>query len=227
VKGNENILNISNVPVSTDSHETSNLVPSEDTDFGSDISRGVVPEGKLYNHKNIEKHVAKASEQSKLDKDKHTHVAKSESSQRGLLRIHPDKSDHGNQQQRHRGGLLFIDTTAIKSTTSNAKRPKGRGEYSRTAPLKEGNQSVSLWNPDNIPSRLTTTGVVYDRPKIALTAEDVLREVNAAHQEIQAIERRLKSIYERPENGVDLSRNQTRTSSVLKDPAEYCKIHRE
>jgi hypothetical protein len=225
-KANQNISNISAVPISTGSHETSNLVRSEDTDFGSDITRGVVQEGKLYNHKNTEKPgVAKASEQSKLKKDKDMLAPNSESSQPGLLRIHPHKSDAGNHQQRHRGGLLLIGSAAIKSTPSNVKAPKGRGEYSRVAPVKD-NQSVSLWNPDNIPPRLTTTGVVYDRPKVVLSAEDILREVKAAHQEIQAIEGRLTSIYEQPENGVDLSRNQSRTS-FPNNPGEYCKIHRE
>ena len=42
-------------PVSNDSHDTNNLIRSEDTDFGSDISRGAVHEGKLYSYRLVEK----------------------------------------------------------------------------------------------------------------------------------------------------------------------------
>jgi hypothetical protein len=204
------------------------LIRSEGTDFGSYISRGAVQEGRLYNHKQLEK-----SHSPPKPRDPKPQAppppAEEKPQPRGLLRIQPRKLEPPKQAPGHRGGLLFIDTNAIKSTSNNkpTKQRPSQSEYKRDAvPLRKEpeSQARSIWNPDNIPH---PEAMLHDGPKYDVSAEDILREVKAAYQEIQNLERKVESIYDSQADGVDIPRIQSRSQN---DPivwTKYCKTHNE
>lgn len=212
---------------SATSHDSMNLMRSEDTEFGSYISRGAVQEGRLYNHKQIEK---LQSPPKPRDPRPQPPPAEEKPQPRpgGLLRIQPGKLEPPKPAPQHRGGLLFIDTNAIKST--NNRGPKQRGnqsEYKRDAiPLRKEPESQprTVWNPDNIPP---AEKMLHDGPKFEISAEDILREVKAAYQEIQNLERKVESIYDSQADGVEMSRIRSRSQNDPVTWTNYCKTHNE
>jgi hypothetical protein len=225
-------------PVSTDSHDSMNLIRSEDTDFGSDISRGAVQEGRLYNHKQPEKPLQTKS-RGPQNLEIRPQEENAERQPRGLLRIQPSK---GDQQQpppapapAHRGGLLFIPGGAIKSNINTSKPTKPRNnqssEFNRNVvPLRKepDTQTRAMWNPDNIALRPSSTAMSHSGPRYVLTSDDILREVKTAYQEIQSLERKIKAIYESEDNELEIMRRKRQPA-----PAEeiswstYSKIHKE
>jgi hypothetical protein len=231
-------------PGSTQSHDTGNLIQSEGTDFGSDISRGAVREGRLYNHKTNEKLAmnSRARENQQSPRVKHVDVEKPEQSQRGVLHIQPVKLDPPKppppQQPAsgHRGGLLFIGN-AIKPTTNHNnnnkttktnKPPPQRGnEFNRNAvPLRKDAEPSSarvIWNPDNI----STNAVAYGGPPLKLTSEDVLRQVKSAYQDIQTLERKVKSFHDSQDDTHEMTRLERRPTTEGVTWSSYAKTHRE
>lgn len=230
-------------PESTQSHDTGNLIQSEDTDFGSDISRGAVREGRLYNHKTNEKQAATSRQRENQRSPRVKPIdEKPEQPQRGVLRIQPGKLDppkpppQQTQQQQtsgHRGGLLFIGNAIKPSTTKNTtkqnKAPPARSnEFNRNAvPLRKDAATEPsprvVWNPDNIsPHTLSHSG-----PPLKLTSEDILREVKSAYQNIQALERKVKSFYESEDDTREMTRLEQRPTTDGVSWSAYAKTHRE
>lgn len=223
-------------PVSNDSHDTSNLIRSEDTDFGSDISRGAVQEGRLYSYKPPPNPFnPKPREQQKPER--RPQEEKSEQPQRGVLRIQPGKLDQAKQQPPgHRGGLLYIDSNAIKSTNNNTKpktKPRGNqsSEFNRNVvPLRNELESQArvVWNPDNIPSRISPNTISsHNGPRLKMTSDDVLREVKAAYQQIENLERKIRSTYDSQDEGLEMARTQRRPASDAVSWTAHTKTHRE
>ena len=228
-------------PGSTQSHGTGNLIQSEDTDFGSDISRGAVREGRLYNHKTNEKLAmnSRARENQRSPRVKPVDGEKPEQPQRGVLRIQPAKLEPPKpqppQQQTsgHRGGLLFIGN-AIKPTTnhnnnnSKQNKPPPRGnEFNRNAvPLRKDAEPSStrvIWNPDNI----STNTLAHGGPPLKFTSEDVLREVKTAYQGIQTLERKVKSLHDSQDDIHEMTRLERRPTTEGVSWSSYAKTHRE
>ena len=224
-------------PISNDSRDTMNVIRSEDTESGSDISRGAVREGKLYNYKPIEKTMThKPRENQKPEAP--PQEEKSEQPQRGVLRIQPAKPDQQKQSQQpsgRRGGLLFIDTNAIKSTGKNNKATKPRGnqanpEFNRNAVLlrkEPDSQPPEIWNPDNISAQSSADTMSHGGPQYKLTPEDILREVKFAYQEIQSLERKVKPLYDAQDDSLDMPRLQRRTTANEISWTTHSKLHRE
>jgi hypothetical protein len=221
-------------PGSNDSHDTNNLIRSEDTDFGSDISRGAVHEGKLYSYRPVEKSSGpKNREYQKLEP--RSQEDKPEQPQRGLLRIQPTKTDQEKQQQPgHRGGLLFIGANALKSTnnTNNTKPTKPRintsSEFNRNiVPLRkepEPQQRVA-GNPDNIPSRISPNASSGQR--LVMTPDDILREVKVAYQGIETLERKVNISYDSQNERLEVARMQRRPTCDAVPWTAYSKTHKE
>ena len=152
---------------------------------------------------------------------------KPEQPQRGLLRIQPTKPDQAKQQQPgHRGGLLFIDTNALKSTnnTNNPKPTKPRintsSEFNRNVvPLRkepepqqqhQQQQQRVVWNPDNISSRISPNAPGGRR--LVMTPDDILREVKVAYQGIETLERKVNILYDSQNERLEMARMQRRPS---------------
>jgi hypothetical protein len=213
-------------PHSNNSHGSTNLIRSEDTDFGSDISRGAVNEGRLYNHKKADKPVGlKWRGQAKPDIRPAQDVPVTVP-QRGVLRIQPGKIEQGKQPQQpqqpqqHRGGLLNINTGASKPSILKANKPRGNQhtEFTKNIVLL-GKQKESQLpaSPKSKP---------HEGPAYVLTSDDVLHEVKTAYQEIQTLERKIKSMYENSPDD-DTPRNRRRPSTDAKTWSTYSKSHKE
>jgi hypothetical protein len=69
--------------------------------------------------------------------------------------------------------------------------------------------------------------MLHDGPKFEISAEDILREVKAAYQEIQNLERKVESIYDSQADGVEMSRIRSRSQSDPVTWTKYCKTHNE
>jgi hypothetical protein len=217
-----------------------NAIPSEDTNFGSDISRGAVQEGRLYNHKQADKSpTIKARDQQKAS-TRQVDDNSQPRAQRGLLRIQPTKAEKAEQPKQepgHRGGLLFIDTTAIKSTPNNNKPTKTRGknnqssDFQRNAvPLRKEQESNprSTWDPLIDSSEPNT--IIRDGPKYVMTSEKILSEVKSAYEEIQKLERKIETIYESQDDVLEAPRMERRPRAdavTWSAWTTYSKTHKE
>jgi hypothetical protein len=217
-------------PASNDSHESTNLIRSEETDFGSDISRGAVREGRLYDHKKVEKSfTSKPREQTKPDARS---AQDGPTPQRGVLRIQPGKVDQGKPS--HRGGLLLIDTKTTNNKTTKPRGNQNSTEFNRNVVLlrkeKDPKPKGVIWNPDNIPSHVTHSQSPTLKPHVGqnyvLTPDDILHEVKSAYQEIQTLERKVKSLYEDVDD-MDLPRIQRRPSTDASTWSVYSKTQKE
>jgi hypothetical protein len=228
-------------PASIDSNDTANLIRSEDTDFGSDISRGAVREGVLYSYRPTASPLVPKSRpdhQQKSDSRPPQEEKSEKAQQRGVLRIQPGVLDQPKQQPPgHRGGLLFIDSNAIKSTANNNTKsvaPRGyqSSEFNRNVvPLRketEQPQTRMVWNPDSIPTRISpNTMSLHSGPRLILTPDEILREVKRAYQDIQNLERKIKAIYDSQDEGLEIARMQRRTTSDTVSWSTYSNTHRE
>jgi len=237
-------------PASNDSRDTTNLMQSEDTNFGSDISRGIVREGKLYNYQAHEKPVSKArehkSEGLRLPEDK------TEGQMRGVLQIQPVKPEAKQQQGKqattamgHRGGLLFIDTSAIKSSGNNANTGSGGGkttkqqrapnhssEFKRNAvPLKKDPIPESQQpRPDReaVSPRIPSHPIsLHSGPQLVLTPQDIQREVKTTYREILNLEAKVKSLYGSADDMLETTRLHRRSTHEVVLWTTYCNLHRE
>lgn len=216
-------------PASAASHDSMALIRSEDTDFGSYISRGAVQEGRLYNHKQVEKSHSPPKPRESKPQAPPPAEEKPQPRPGGLLRIQPRKVEPPKAAPGHRGGLLFIDTNAIKSTNNNkaTKQRQNQSEYKRDAvPLRKEpeSQARAVWNPDNIPH---PEAMLHDGPKYDVSAEDILREVKSAYQEIQNLEHKVESIYDSQADGADIPRIRSRSQNDPVVWTKYCKTHNE
>lgn len=219
-------------PISNDSRDSVNLIHSEDTDFGSDISRGAVKEGRLYNYREPEKHkFAKPREPSRPEP--RLQEEKTEQPQRGVLRIQTGttqgKTDSSKQPSGHRGGLLRIDSNALRSGAPPKNKHRGgqQSEFNRKGVLlrrDQESQNRSVWNPedDDSPPEMLHEGRQY-----VLSAEDILAEIKSAYQEIQALERKIKATYESQNDGLEIARIQRRPSTDSTSWSAYAKFHTE
>jgi hypothetical protein len=229
---------ISRPPAFNDSHDSMNTIPSEDTNFGSDISRGAVQEGRLYNHKQVEKSPTLKPRDRKSAGVRQVHDKPQAQPQRGLLRIQPTKpeeTEKSKQESGHRGGLLFIDTSAIKpAQTSKSTKPPGQNnqlsEFKRNVVVlrKEAEgQPRTTWNPDNVPASWAADSMLRDGPKYVLTPEDILHEVKLAYQEIQILERKVETTYESQDDGMEIPRTQLRPHADGGSWSAYSSMHKE
>ena len=237
-------------PASDDSRDTTSLIRSEDTNFGSDISRGVVREGKLYNYQTHEKLVSKArehkSEGVRLSEEK------TEGQTRGVLRIQPVKSEVKQQEAKqstpatgHRGGLLFIDTNALKSSGNNANNNPGGGKSTKKQraanPSSEFNRNAVPLRKDPMPEsqqpcpdgeamspRIPSHPIsLHSGPQLVLTSDDIQCEVKATYREILNLEAKVKSLYGSADDMLETTRLQRRSTHEAVLWTTYCNLHRE
>jgi hypothetical protein len=220
-----------------DNHDSMNTIPSEDTNFGSDISRGAVQEGRLYNHKQVEKSPTLKPRDRKSAGVRQVHDKPQAQPQRGLLRIQPTKpeeAEKSKQESGHRGGLLFIDTSAIKPAQTKATKAPGQNsqlsEFKRNVVVlrKEAEgQPRTAGNPDSVPTSWAADSMLRDGPKYVLTPEDILHEVKLAYQEIQNLERKVETTYESRDDGMEMSHTQDRPHADGGSWSTYSSMHKE
>jgi len=237
-------------PASNDSRDTTDLMRSEDTDFGTDISRGVVREGKLYNYQAHEKPVSRArehkSEGVRLPEDK------MEAQKRGVLRIRPVRPEAKQQEAKqattatgHKGGLLFIDTNAIKSSGNNANNSSGGGKTSKQQrapnPSSEFKRNTVLLRKDPVPESQQARPdrealsppipshpiSLHSGPQLVLNSQDIQREVNTTYREILNLEAKVKSVYGSADDMLETTRLQRRSTHEVVHWTTYCNLHRE
>ena len=221
-------------PPASESHgSTTNNIRSEETNFGSDISRGAVHEGRLYNHKAMEKSTSPKRQPVK-PVDTRLPEESSLPQKGGLLRLQPGTFDQTRNttapsaQQQPRGGLLRIDPHSPKPPQRDGKRkPAHRdgqsSEFNRNAvPLRQGldDEPHTTWNPDGIPWQ---SG---DRSSSGptMTPEIVFTFVNDTYTQIEAMERKVKMIYDTHDD-MEYSRTRQRRDAVAW--TAYSKTHKE
>ena len=206
-------------PASDVSHDTSHLIRSSDTDFGSDISRGAVQGGRLYDHRH-DKSSPKLRHAQKFD----PHPTEEKPQQpRGVLLIQPGKVDQTKESGR-RGGLLKIDTNKLKPNNTKPNKSKGQqnADYNRNAtPLRKEDGRKRIWNPDDPDDDPV---MLHERPRVEVTPEYILREVKSAYQEIQNLERKVRAAYEDED---DLPRNIPWQSPEENKWPSLARMHRE
>ena len=210
-------------PASEVSHDTSHLIRSSDTDFGSDISRGAVQGGRLYDHR-TDKSSPKLQQAQKAENRQHDDKPPPQT--RGLLPIQPGKMVQTNQSSVRRGGLLIIDKNAVKPNNAKPNKAKGNqtSDFNRNAvPLRKEDGKRRIWNPDEPDDDSTT--MLHERPRVEVTLEFILREVKSAYQEIQNLERKVKAAYD--EDDTDISRNQAWQSFEVNQWPSLARTHRE
>jgi hypothetical protein len=224
-------------PGSNDSHDTANLIRSEDTDFGSDISRGVVKEGRLYNYRPHERLVKTKEAKPEI----RVSEERVEPQTRGVLRIQPRPLEPKAEKQTaagHRGGLLFIDTNALKPNATTVPAPKPAKPARPPNPSLEFNRNAVLLRKDPEPParpdweavspRIPTHPIsLHSGPDLVLTAEDIDREVNLTYREILSLEGKVKGNYASGDDMLETTRLARRPTHDAVLWTNYCNLHRE
>jgi hypothetical protein len=204
-------------PGSEVSQDTSHLIRSSDTDFGSDISRGAVKGGRLYDHRQ-DKLSPKIRPVQKFDSRP---PEENPQLTRGVLPNQP-KAQEPTQSAR-RGGLLIIDSNTLKSNNTKPNKSKGQqgADYNRNAtPLRKEDGRKKIWNRDDYDVPV----MLHERPRVEVTPEYILKEVKAAYQEIQTLENKVKIAYEDddiPRNTPWQSLEETKWPSLARMHKEY------
>jgi hypothetical protein len=224
-------------PGSNDSRDTANLIRSEDTDFGSDISRGVVKEGRLYNYRPHERLVKTKD----VKPDVKVSEERVEPQTRGVLRIQPRPPEPKSEKQSgagHRGGLLFIHTNAHKPNATTVPAPKPVKpvrppnpslEFNRNAvPLRKDPEPPARPDREAVSPRIPTHPIsLHSGPDLVLTTEDIDREVNLTYREILNLEGKVKANYASGDEMLETTRLARRSTHDAVLWTNYCNLHRE